>query len=718
MKNKTLLLTLCTALLLAIACSDDYALSGTEDDAAGSSVASGRLRVVPDDIESGTRLAYATNTTTFTDGDIVGSVICKLTTTTTTGEDGSTTTTTDTTYVATAKWVFDETYNTFMVQRYWTTQAMAESYGTWPSTSSAKTRADDDETTSSDESTATTLYAFEPVKGDATNFIIGYELSDSTLASASSDRSVLAGGYTTINSKVTEDEPLVFFFYYPYIDPLETAWKTTSTGNSITNSASETDIVDNWPAVLATDDSSEPYLGGFAGLEHGCTFSSTVYSYDTINVKSSTTTGALNEKVTCYDWRNYPYFVNLDQDATTPYGMRVSDMLHVKYLAGVHATTATTMRLSFSKLSSTIRVLSTTNIVNARIMAQQTAGDAVTDDNVTYYPIGYNNPVTVGMKVDLASGYLTDFTSGDDDLTQQYNYRQITSTDHTLKGRNYTYTPTYTAPDDFTNAPTSAVRIHIPPQDAFAGLLAFQYQKDFINVTGYGGWTTDGSDSIYTKAQFFEQNASSVTWNYLDLTGLGGTDQTLESNTRYTVNAFKEDDSYIYFTRSYSASSTYIGGNTKNCAYLTIAREDSNVSVGVSQLKFNSISYSVTLPYPEGSSTTCSYYCNLRNTQGDYLGIYVPTTMKLTMYFAASSQYSYSTTTYTDPTTVLIYQTDASTLATSTDFYASPTIEEVGSSEDKSTHYLKTEVYLTEGWYRVRRSGGNTWLLMAVVSME
>ena len=133
----------------------------------------------------------------------------------------------------------------------------------------------------------------------------------------------------------------------------------------------------------------------------------------------------------------------------------------------------------------------------------------------------------------------------------------------------------------------------------------------------------------------------------------------------------------------------------------------------------NSLGSSVSIPYPNTTSTY-SYYLKMQNSAGDYLGVYVPTVMTLTMYFANTDSIVKSTSTsngvttytyYTSPTTVLVYRTDDINFS-GTDYYASPTI-----TEDSSGDYLITSLKLTEGYYRVRRSGGDTYLLLAVLSM-
>ena len=681
---------------LFTSCSDDYTLNDAELEVTQTIAAtSGKLRFIPDQTNTNTRLTYSGSTTTFDNGDAVGCIICQL------NASG------DTTYVATSKWVYNTTYNTFMIQRYWTTQERTTNNPsgftgtTSTTTTTSKTRADDTETT-----TSTTLYAYEPTEGDLTNFFISYETTQNTLGDDDDDDD-LGGGYTIISSDITDDYPLLFFFYYPYIDPFETTWVTTSTGDTLSSDTyTATTNIHCWPI-----DESDKYLAGFPAGAAGCSFNTTSIYTSTISngdtTQTTRTPSYTNTKVsTSYNWRQMPYFVCMDQDATSPMALQASDMLYVRYSSAVSSSTAGNLRLSFAKMGSTLRILSTTDIVNARLVCySSTSTESVEQDDVTYYPNSSTTPITVGQCIDLATGYLTDVPADNDTLSSQYSCQQLYSTSYALRGRNYSYTSAYPAPTISgvtITTPTSAVRLHLPPQDGFTGKLAFQYSADFSSNDSTSTTATD-----FSKATYYANHASEVAWHYLDLSGLGGDDGTLESGTRYTVNAFSMDDSWICFNSSGAQT-------TLNGAYLTVGAENST-----SVSDHNSLASSVSIPYP--NDTTYTYYLKMQNSAGDYLGVYVPTVMTLTMYFAKTGSIVSKTSTdsdgdtiytyYTSPTAVLVYRTENINFS-GTDYYASPTI-----TEDSSGNYLMTSLKLTEGYYRVRRSGGDTWLLLAVLSM-
>ena len=613
--NKVPLFVSCfLSLVLAFAsCSDDV---GSLLDEASSDVltvtAGGRLRITPDAISTTTRTTISGKTTTFDDGDIVGCIIC------TKDDSGSYQ------YKATSKWKYNSTYRTFLIERYWTTED--------PTTTA--------ETSTTAAETSTTLYAYEPIESDTTNFFISYE-EDSSDEASSSDDSDVGGGYTLISPAAGT---LYLFFYRPYIDPLETT--------------DERPFLTYWPQV--TEDETTTYLMGFAGPAADCTFSTTVANTVDDSGNLTTTTGTLNEYVKCFNWEEYPVFIHLNQGVTTDgtsstaYGLEVSDGLSAQYEGGVSSSTTEVLRLTFAKQAATVRVLATETIDEAYLINGQEA-ETVVQDGDTFF-VYSEKPITAGRLVSIKSASDVQWDQSDSQSYSLYGYRQIQSSDQ-LTGAVYTPTFDYTAPSGTVDI-TSAARFHLPPQKDFHAVLKYKLSGD-------------------------------SNYSYQNLDGLGN--DTLEAGTRYTVNLFSVEGQYLYV----SSSSQY----TTSGGYLSLGCETSGYTYtgGLKDLsKSSPSSYTI-------DGTTVSYYYYMANTGGYYLGVFVPTTMTLTLYLVNQS---------TTPS-VAIFETDEDYSGNT--LYSSPTFE--SATDDSGNTILKATVQMEEGFYRVRRSGGTCYLLYATLTM-
>ena len=432
---------------------------------------------------------------------------------------------------------------------------------------------------------------------------------------------------------------LYLFFYRPYTDPLETT--------------DERPFLTYWPQV--TEDGTTTYLMGFAGPEDNYTFSTTVTKGNGSGTTTSTET--LNDYVKCFSWEKYPIFINLDQSVTTTesddgtssstaYGLEVSDGLSAQHLGGVNSSTTEVLRLTFAKQSATVRVMAESTIAEAYLISGQQA-ETVVQDGETFY-VYTEAPIIAGNLVNIKSASDVSWY----DSHSLYKYRQIQSSDQ-ITGAVYEPTFDYDAPSG-TVSIISAARFHLPPQEDFHGMLKYRFSDD-------------------------------SNYSYLDLDGLG--DGTLEAGMRYTVNLFNIEDQYLYP----SSSSSY----TTNGSYLSLGCETSGYEYS-NNLKSSSTSYTI-------DGTTISYYYNMANTGGYYLGIYAPTTMTLTIYLVYQSS----------TPSVTIFETDEDYSGTT--LYSTPTLETA--TDDNGTAVLKATVQLEEGFYRVRRSGGNCYLLYATLTM-
>ena len=582
-----------------ISCSDDLSLS---DDSAADAVvatAGGRLRITADEGTSATRTTISGVTTTFDDGDIVGCVICT--------KDASG----NYQYLCTSKWKYSSTYRTFLIERYWTTTA--------PTSSEAHTRADE-------ESSSTTLYAYEPIEGDIENFLISYETDSSDPADSSDDTDV-GSGYTLISD---DAGTLYLFFYRPYNDPLE--------------SVEDRPFLSYWPKV--TVDGTTSYLMGFAGPSADCTFSTTVAKADDSG-SYTTTTGTLNDSVKCFSWEEYPIFIHLDQSlqasGETAYGLEMSDGLSAQYLNGISSETNETLRLSFNKQAATVRVMASETLTEAYLINGKDSTIVTQDDGK--YVVWSDHPIIAGSLVSIKETSDVNFT----DAHSLYQYSRIQGSDQ-IAGCVYTPSFDYTVPSGAVSI-TSAARFHLPPQEDF-------------------------------NARLLYKTSSSDTYQYLDVSALGNS--TLEAGMRYTVNLFSIDDQYLYV----SSTSAY----KTNGAYLTLGREDSGT------LSYTSSSTTYTF-----GSTTISYYFKMSNGNGEYLGIYAPTTMTLTVYLVNE----------TSTPSAVIFETDEEYSGTT--LYSSPSFTSV--TDDSGNTVLKATVQLTEGFYRMRRSGGTCNLIYATLTM-
>ena len=592
------------------ACSDDLALS---DDSAADAViatAGGRLRITADAGTSATRTTISGVTTTFDDGDIVGCVICT--------KDASG----NYQYLCTSKWKYSSTYRTFLIERYWTTTA--------PTSSEAHTRADE-------ESSSTTLYAYEPIEGDIENFLISYETDSSDPADSSDDTDV-GSGYTLISD---DAGTLYLFFYRPYNDPLE--------------SVEDRPFLSYWPKV--TVDGTTSYLMGFAGPSADCTFSTTVAKADDSG-SYTTTTGTLNDSVKCFSWEEYPIFIHLDQSlqasGETAYGLEMSDGLSAQYLNGISSETNETLRLSFNKQAATVRVMAPETLTEAYLINGKDSTIVTQDDGK--YVVWSDHPIIAGSLVSIKETSDVNFT----DAHSLYQYSRIQGSDQ-IAGCVYTPSFDYTVPSGAVSI-TSAARFHLPPQEDF-------------------------------NARLLYKTSSSDTYQYLDVSALGNS--TLEAGMRYTVNLFSIDDQYLYV----SSTSAY----KTNGAYLTLGCETSGYTYtgGLKNLSSSSSSDGTTSYTIDG--TTLTYYYYFANTGGYYLGVYVPTTMTLTLYLVPQSS----------TPSVVIFETDEEYSGNT--LYSTPELKTT--TDDNNNTVLKAQVQLTEGFYRVRRSNGNCYLLYATLTM-
>ena len=486
---------------------------------------------------------------------------------------------------------------------------------------------------------STELCAYEPYEGDTKNFFISYE-EDSSDEASSSDDSDVGGGYTLISD---DAGTLYLFFYRPYTDPLETT--------------DERPFLTYWPQV--TEDGTTTYLMGFAGPKDDYTFSTTVTKGDGSG-NTTTETETLNDYVKCFSWEKYPIFINLDQSVTTTesddgtssstaYGLEVSDGLSAQYLGGVNSSTTEVLRLTFAKQAATIRVMAESTIAEAYLINGKQA-ETVVQDNETFY-VYTEAPIIAGNLVNIKS---TSDVSWDDNTSHSlYIYRQIQSSDQ-ITGAVYEPTFDYEVPSGTVDI-TSAARFHLPPQDDFHGVLKYKLSDD-------------------------------DNYSYLNLDGLG--DGTLEAGMRYTVNLFDIDDQYLYVTSS---------GAETNGSYLTLGREDGS-SLSYTKLSSNNTATSYTI-----NGTTITYSYRLQNSNGEYLGVFVPTTMTLTLYLDYNS----------NTPSVVIFETDEEYSGTT--LYSTPTFE--NATDENGTSILKATVQMEEGFYRVRRSGGTCYLLYATLTM-
>ena len=403
-----------------------------------------------------------------------------------------------------------------------------------------------------------------------------------------------------------------------------------------------------WPQV--TEGETTTYLMGFAGPEADCSFSTTVAKAGDSG-SYTTTTGTLNEYVKCFNWEEYPVFIHLDQGVTTDgtsstaYGLEVSDGLSAQYEGGVSSSTTEVLRLTFAKQAATVRVLATETIEEAYLINGQEAETVVQDEDTFF--VYSETPITAGRLVSIKRASDVSW----DQSSSLYEYRQIQSSDQ-LTGAIYTPEFDYSAPSGTVEI-TSAARFHLPPQEDFHAVLKYKLSGD-------------------------------SNYSYQNLDGLGN--DTLEAGMRYTVNLFNVEDQYLYVT-----SSKY----TSNGSYLTLSSESTGALVtgscssGNTTYKFN------------GTETSCYY--KLTNSTGEYLGVYAPTTMILTLYLVNQ-----------DSAPVLImFETDDD--YTGNTYYTTPDLIET--TDDSGNTVLKAEVQVTEGFYRIRRSKNNCYLLYATLTM-
>ena len=411
-----------------------------------------------------------------------------------------------------------------------------------------------------------------------------------------------------------------------------------------------------WPQV--TEDETVTYLMGFAGPGDSYTFSATVTKGDGSD-GTTTETGTLNEYVKCFSWEKYPIFINLDQSVTTTTG---DDGTSSSTAYGLEVSDGLSAQYLGGVSSSTTEVLRLTFAKQAatiRVLATSTISEAyLINGQQAETVVQDGETLYVYTEAPIIAGNLVNIKSASD-VSWDDNTSHSLYTYRQIQGSDQitgaVYEPTfdYTAPSGTVDI-TSAARFHLPPQDDFHGVLKYKLSDD-------------------------------DNYSYLNLDGLG--DNTLEAGTRYTVNLFNIDDQYLYI----DTKSTYI----TNGSYLTLSSESTGALV-TGSCSSSSTTYKI-------NGTTISYYYKMTNGTGEYLGIYAPTTMTLTFYLVNDSS----------TPSVVIFETDEDYSGTT--LYSTPTLETA--KDDNSTTVLKATVQLEEGYYRVRRSGGNCYLLYATLTM-
>ena len=266
-------MALCTRLLavftllssLFTSCSDDYTMENADLQTEQALSTAAGFSVKP--TNESTRLTYDDLSTTFSNGDSVGCIICTMTSST--DDSGNTTYSYD--FVANSLWTYIEDSVAFVIKKYWQV----------PST--------DD--TSSDDSNTTTLTLVEPAE-NSSSYLISY-----------------SGAKTLINSS----DNLYLFFYYPFIDPEESTLQNvpsyTTTNDDETTS---TTYLCGPPSAYTNDNSTTLY--SYPATESKTTLTLTPYSWRNwplfVNSCTSTVSNSMG------DWMDARYLYGVNNTTT------------------------------------------------------------------------------------------------------------------------------------------------------------------------------------------------------------------------------------------------------------------------------------------------------------------------------------------------------------------------------------------------------------------
>lgn len=294
------------AMAMLAACSNDIPVVSSEDSSGEETTTTAGRLRINLDPTATRGLTYNGASTTMEKNTLVGCIITY----------GSTASSAD--YYGTAAWTYDKNDNCLIIKRWWTYDDNA------------------------------------------------WTLHNASSESSDDDLSYDEDGYTIINT----DKYLYFYFYYPYIDPINFAdsceYIPHISAETTTNSGLRTRADDDATA------SSITYLTGMA-VDDSIT-TTAISSYTTASTaaeNSGLKTRAddatnLSTAVPIFSWKKFPVFINTDQSKKQSINM--SDFLYDAYEVGVNKNSTGTLNVQLRKETATLRVTSEIEIENLRIV--------------------------------------------------------------------------------------------------------------------------------------------------------------------------------------------------------------------------------------------------------------------------------------------------------------------------------------------------------------
>ena len=417
-----------------ISCSDDYTMENAEIETEQALSTAAGFSVKPTNESS--RLTYDNLSTTFSNGDSVGCIICTMSSTT----DDSGNTTYAYEFVANSLWTYIENSVAFVIKKYWQV--------------------------SSDDSNTTTLTLVTPEE-NSSSYLISY-----------------SGAKTLINSSVN----LYLFFYYPFIDPEETTLQNVPSYTTTNDDETTTTTYLCGPPSAYTDDNNAT-LYSYPTTTEKNSLDLTPYSWRQwplfVNSCSSTISNSMG------DWMDARYLYGVNNTTTGNINIQfkhrtaaicinaAENISDVAIVLGESTTTTDTTgeeeqgQQAESMVKRKADEGATEGGSGGSGDTDDTDSTDDTESSTTETTTTTPDPIKIGQLIDLASGKLRDFDSSSTSTPDQYAY--LTQSSDTL----YPY-----------KIDSQNYRFYLPAQDNWAGRLIYSYDSDTQTTTDDNGNTT------------------------------------------------------------------------------------------------------------------------------------------------------------------------------------------------------------------------------------
>ena len=598
-----------------------------------------------------TRLSYDDLSTTFSDGDSVGCIICTMSSTSSTDDEGTTTTTYAYDFVANSLWTYIADSTAFVIKKYWQVP--------------------------SDDSNTTTLTLVEPTE-NSSSYLISY-----------------SGAKTLINSS----DNLYLFFYYPYIDPEETTLQNVPSYTTTNDDETTTTYLCGPPsAVASTDESGTTTLYSYPTTTEGTSLSLTPYSWREwplfVNSCSSTISNSMG------DWMDARYLYGVNNTTTGNINIQfkhrtaaicinaATDISNVKIVLADNTETTTTTTTEGEGEgqqegggSSVKRKADDGSTEGGSGESGDTGGSGESDSaddtesSTTETTTTTPDSIKIGQLIDLASGKLKDFDTSSTSTPDQYAY--LTQSSDTL----YPY-----------KIDSQNYRFYLPAQDNWAGRLIYSYDSDAKTTTDESGNTTT-TDTLRALSLKTLGNGTLVANTKYDVAiPAGPNDHTFyywyvsaySSSSSATITQNGTESEGVYFTNStnkYQSSSTY------NAA-ITVTKKDNSTASFTCQGAYELQSYGESNGYPCISFTLDATYT---------LTIYAWNTS------SENTTSNAPTSTTSNPTIKYSTSTSADTSSTTTISF---------STIDGNTGVMQGSVTLSKGSYILQKGNGANYIYL------